>query len=105
MSAPIGTVLGVVFQSIAVRIVASNFLSQRTSLVASEHAIYSASSVERATTDCVHTCQWIGPDLIGIELVNSDPKNMQPPTDFRVAVRPAQSLSVNPVSGLVFARR
>ena len=58
------------------------------SIVASELAIYSASSIDRATTDSDLACQRIGPLSIKI----------QPPIDFlQVVVVPlAQSESVNP---------
>ena len=99
LSAPMGTVLRVANGSTALMLSISTRLSHRASRVESELAMYSASGVERAATDCVLTCQWIGPDLV--VLVAWKPKNMHPPTDFRVAILPAQSLSVNPASDSV----
>src|SRR5258705_13229568 len=71
-------------------------LIQRLFRVTCKHGMYSASSVERATTLWDLACQWISPDMSGSGRLESRYPRLktQPPTDLRVLVLPAQSESV-----------
>ena len=61
--------------------------SHRASFAASEQAMYSASVLEVATTDCLVDFHEIAP----LYSVNKDPE-----VDFQVSLSPAQSESVKP---------
>ena len=71
---------------------ACNLRIQRASFAASEHAIYSASVLDVATTLCLVDFQEIAPPYS---------RNTYPEVDFRESTSPAQSESVNPVIPVV----
>ena len=98
LSHPIGTGPSETLTAIPSADSLSMRLNQRLFQVACEQVIYSASSVESATTLWDLACQWISPDMINSSLTLMYPRpNTHPPTDFRVVRFPAQSESAYPM--------